>query len=215
MPNTTPDNIFYSDTTTPLSLNTISSAEATSVQEALNKRQRYEFVWANAAARTAQTGMVAGSTGYQLDTKSEYVYDAGSWRLQLSYAEYLQSGTTSVLGATFTNFTGLTLNGPLSSDSTFTAVSGGNIVIAQPGIYSMSMYCTMTGPGTGAFMEFTADAARTQVLAIGGFILGGGNVAVPFYRTTVPNQTIYLWVFQNTGATQTVSAGALRIGRLG
>lgn len=35
--------------------------------------------WANAAARAAQTGMIAGDTGYQTDTAVTYYYDGSSW----------------------------------------------------------------------------------------------------------------------------------------
>lgn len=42
-------------------------------------RQLQTFSWVNAAARTAQTGMMAGDFGYQVDTKVPYQYDGTSW----------------------------------------------------------------------------------------------------------------------------------------
>lgn len=80
MATTTPDSIYYplgTDAVAPL--NTVFAAQATSVQAALNTRQRKSYRWTNTAARTAQVGMVAGDTGYQVDTKAEYLYDGTSW----------------------------------------------------------------------------------------------------------------------------------------
>jgi len=37
------------------------------------------FVWADAAARTAATSMAAGDKGYQVDTKTEYLYSGSAW----------------------------------------------------------------------------------------------------------------------------------------
>ena len=39
----------------------------------------YNYVWANAAARTAQAGMIAGQKGYQTDTAATYNYTGGAW----------------------------------------------------------------------------------------------------------------------------------------
>lgn len=83
MANSTPDSIYYpvgTDSVTPL--HTIFANLASSVQNALNKRQRFGYVWANATARAAQTGMSAGATGYQIDTKTEYLYDGTNWATQ-------------------------------------------------------------------------------------------------------------------------------------
>lgn len=80
MATTTPDSIYYplgTDAVAPL--NTVFATQATSVQAALNARQRKSYRWTNTAARTAQVGMVAGDTGYQIDTKAEYLYDGTGW----------------------------------------------------------------------------------------------------------------------------------------
>lgn len=39
------------------------------------------FGWVNAAARTAQTGMRAGDTGYQADTDTQYRWSGAAWKL--------------------------------------------------------------------------------------------------------------------------------------
>lgn len=62
-------------------------ADIAALQAAIaNKLQRAFFLWANAAARTAQTGMVNGDSGYQLDTASTYTRVSGAWvRNQKTY----------------------------------------------------------------------------------------------------------------------------------
>jgi len=82
MATTTPDSVYFPLATDAIApLHTVFANLASSTQTALNKRQRFTFVWANSAARTAQTGMVAGSTGYQVDTKDEYTYTGSAWNL--------------------------------------------------------------------------------------------------------------------------------------
>jgi hypothetical protein len=45
MPATTPDDIFFADGDTPLSIEDISAASATSVQNAFARRQKQSFRW--------------------------------------------------------------------------------------------------------------------------------------------------------------------------
>ena len=78
--NTSPDNIIYpvvGDQIAPLEAVFQDLAEST--QEALDARQVYSYVWADATARAAQTGMAAGSTGYQINTAASYVYSGSEW----------------------------------------------------------------------------------------------------------------------------------------
>lgn len=46
-----------------------------------DQHQNYDFRWADAAARTAQAGMRAGDTGYQVDTATDYIYTGSAWRV--------------------------------------------------------------------------------------------------------------------------------------
>lgn len=81
MPVTSPDSIYYADTSTTDSVVAISAAEATSVQAALvARRAQVNFKWANAAARTAATGMSINDLGYQVDTNITYRYDGSAWK---------------------------------------------------------------------------------------------------------------------------------------
>ena len=84
MPTTSPDGIYFADGATAMSAESISAAEATSVQNALDSlihdsRQLQAYDWANSAARTAQTGMTEGALGYQRDTDTYYTYDGSAW----------------------------------------------------------------------------------------------------------------------------------------
>lgn len=44
------------------------------------QRQIRTFKWANAAARTAQTGMSEGDVGHQIDTRVTYLYTSSAWK---------------------------------------------------------------------------------------------------------------------------------------
>lgn len=76
---TTPDGIAQWEKSDPASLIQESSTQAASIQAAFNKRQRYHYVWADSTERDAEVGMVDGSTGYQLDTRSDYVWSGTAW----------------------------------------------------------------------------------------------------------------------------------------
>ena len=84
---TSPDDIAIWQKGDPASLMQMSATMAASVQDALNNRSRYNYVWDDAADRTAQTGMINGSAGYQIDTKGEYVYDGAQWVLRTLAAQ--------------------------------------------------------------------------------------------------------------------------------
>lgn len=212
MGTTSPDNIFFPDTSTPWATTSDFSVNASSVQTALNFRQRYEFVWATSTQRTAQAGMRVGDTGFQLDTKSEYIYDTGGWRLKFSYVEY--SGSGSVTTSTYVAPV-LSVNSGNSTDTTFTSnPSAGVITFAQPGIYSIAVIEAQSGgsSGTTNFALITSDVAHTQFISIAPFTALVANANAPFFRTTAANTSIYIWIFQSSGSTQTV-ATTVRIGR--
>lgn len=89
--NTSPDNIEYPVSTDPVApLETVFANMASSVQDAFdgfridwnnfeNNRAIQTFRWADATARNAQTGMVAGDVGYQVDTGVQYRYIGAVW----------------------------------------------------------------------------------------------------------------------------------------
>jgi len=80
---TSPDAIYYSTTGDAVDPATESSLQAASVQTALTSittgRAQKNYSWANAAARTAQTGMATNDLGYQIDTTITYRYSGSAW----------------------------------------------------------------------------------------------------------------------------------------
>lgn len=103
MPTTSPDNIFFPDVSSPASEITNLSTMAASIQTALGFRTRFDFVWPSITERTAQTGMVDGSRGYQIDTGFDYRYNGTLWRNSATGLVPIQpisvSGTGVSLGA--------------------------------------------------------------------------------------------------------------------
>jgi len=123
--NTSPDNIVYPLSTDPIApLNTVFEDLADSVQAALTAertstdtrldaieatQQMYQYRWANAAARTAESGMRVGDIGFQVDTEVYYRYTGSSWRVwqqaQTTYTPTFGNTTASecIVGNRFTN----------------------------------------------------------------------------------------------------------------
>lgn len=79
MPLTTPDGIYYRDTSSPASLETESATQATSIQNALSNREIQTYKWANATERGSQTGMTEGDVGDQADTNQRWRYSGSAW----------------------------------------------------------------------------------------------------------------------------------------
>lgn len=71
---TTPDGIAYLVSGSPINPVSESAQQASTVQAALSNRALYSYTWANASARTGQTGMREGDTAYQQDTDQPYWY---------------------------------------------------------------------------------------------------------------------------------------------
>ncbi len=209
MPLTTNNKIWYADTSSPLDIAETSATQATSVENALNLRSRYSFSWANIGQRNAQAGMIAGSTGYQVDTKTEYIYNGSSWQLKTPHAEF---------SAVFSSYPGATVNlaGVFSIDlsqstsTTFvTPGTSGQLIITDPGIYAVSSIATSTlvaGGGTSnftgrAFLDLTkvagqGDQQRVSI-AVGE---DRGSISKPNLRTTTANTAIYLQFYGTTAA---------------
>ena len=86
--------------------------------------------------------MVQGSRGYQVDTRSEYSYDASNWRLALSHAEFTASASTG--NASLTLAGTFTLDATKSTNSTFvTPGTSGILILDDPGIYAISSVSTI------------------------------------------------------------------------
>lgn len=216
---TSPDNIAKWTNSDPASIVQASQSQGDSVQNALSKRERYDFVWANASERTAQTGMVQGSRGYQVDTRSEYIFDNSNWRLAVPYAEYNNSGLTITSGV-YSAFTNWTQNTTTTTDTAFTSVSTNVLTLVNPGVYAFTI-TTDGSPNSSGFVDFTMDVAHNQIISLSAFTSGVSTCVVPFYRATASNTLIYMWVIQTSGSNGTISSTAtnptvrLRVGRFG
>jgi len=207
---TTPDNLVIWTGADPQALPAASSAMQTSVQDALAKRQRYGYVWANQTARLAQAGMVAGSQGYQLDTKSDYIYDGSSWALKTPHAEFTANSGAITMGSP-TLIGTLAYDATSSTSSTFvTAVGNGQLNIVDPGIYAISSVQAFFQTGSPT----TPNAATsrtffdmTKVLSSGdqqrvsvNINEDRGSLSKPNVRTTIPNQSIYFQFYAQLAA---------------
>lgn len=100
---TSPDNIQYPTSGDQIApLETVFANLAQSTQNALtavnDQLQIHTFRWANAGERTAQTGMVAGDVGYQIDKSTNYIYTGSTWRID-------NSGTVLLLTLPMVNLT--------------------------------------------------------------------------------------------------------------
>lgn len=91
MPSTSPDNIYYPDGLSPLSLETIIQMVAGSVQDALDGRQVKGYLWADDTEKDAQTGMGTGDMGFKLDDRTRWEFDGTTWQRVIR----VTSGTTA------------------------------------------------------------------------------------------------------------------------
>lgn len=217
---TSPDGIALWTNADPVSLVQESQTQGATIQAALNKRERYDFVWANSSERTSQTGMVQGSRGYQIDTKSEYIYDNSAWRLALPYAEFTMAAKI-IPTAVYTTMSPLVYQSAPSTSATMITASptSGAFVIVDPGVYGFSIYAQEAGGAaiTGQSHIVVADTVTgTNTQYTRGYFTGGQSAMapMPFFRTTTANTTIYILAYQDTGSNKNIN-GTLRIGRFG
>jgi hypothetical protein len=139
MPTTSPDNIYYADGTTPASLADITSAMATSVQNAFNVREMQSFSWANSTAKNAQTGMIIGDIGYQIDNLVYYRWDGSGWRIWAK-APAAYTPTISGIGVGLSNFTFSVASGTVNVSGVAVAsgVASGAIIISLPSGFNIN-----------------------------------------------------------------------------
>lgn len=76
---TSGDGIPYLLTGSPINPPSESAQQATAIQAAFSKRALFTYSWANAAARTGQTGMRDGDLGQQVDIEQQYIYLGGQF----------------------------------------------------------------------------------------------------------------------------------------
>jgi hypothetical protein len=215
MPSTSPDNIYYPDINAAQNQPAYMGTHATSVQTALSLRQRYSFIWANDAARLAQTGMTEGSIAYQVDSKTEYQYENGIWRLGTPHVEFTSSASIPNASPTLAGVFSVD-NTRTSAPTMATPFSNGVINVSLPGIYAISTRTLLGAAATNrTFIEGFDDTAGLGLSRVSiGVGEDEGTLSVPNAYIIVPNTRLRFNVFQQTGGTRTVST-RLRITRIG
>lgn len=191
----------------------ISAAEGSSLANLMRNRERFDYTWADAAERGAQTGMVQGSRAYQEDTKTEYLYDNSQWRLATPYAEFIGADVVIPFGA-LVGHSSWSVDSSRSTDTTFVTVAANTFTFVRPGVYMISMTCGFSS-ATAAdwFVNWATDVGLTQHLAINGFDSNWSTITFP-YRISSDNTPLYVGVFVS-GAAATMTNRRVRIVRLG
>lgn len=189
------------------------NALANSVADLMGNRERFDYTWANSTERTAQTGMVQGSRGYQEDTKTEYIYDP-TWRLALPWAEFTASKTGSDSGSTTTAGT-LSLDATQSTDSVFVVPgASGILTLVRPGVYLISVTAQIGIATTGrTFVEILYPGST--VYSRSSIVVGEdtGTLTAPV-RTVSDNTSISVNFFKTVGGSSTTNT-RVRIARIG
>lgn len=226
--NTSPDNIVYPVSTDPVApLETVFANMANSVQDALDgfrtdfddftaERAIQTFRWADSAARNAQTGMVAGDIGYQIDTAVGYTYSGSGWVATGTVALLDKNGTGySVPNNAFTQLTDTYLATTKLRGMT---TSGGAITVPTDGLYRVTASALFAANGTGSRQ---VDVTKNSTVAGTGDVLAG-NVA----GSAIVNGTVYaskviplaagdvlrLFLYQNSGASLALGTGGQTVG---
>jgi hypothetical protein len=188
----------------------ISAAEGSSLAALMRNRERFEYSWATSSARTSQTGMVQGSRGYQIDTKTEYIYDGGAWRVEPAYIEF--TAANQAVSAGSTQLTGFTVNAGKTTDTTLVSWSLTNFVIARAGVYLLNFSANLSAVTQPAYFYF--DSAGGGATSLGATpIVGFVGSASDLFRSTGASQSMYIWI--TNAAACTVSNQSVRIARLG
>jgi len=109
----------------------------------------YNYVWANAAARAAETGMIAGEKGYQTDTGIEYLRTASAWVANPTVCALRKSTTQNLT----TSATALSWDVEISDNSGMhdNVTNNTRITATRAGLYEflVSLYNSNTsGMGT-------------------------------------------------------------------
>lgn len=215
MATTTPDSLYFPVQTDSIgALHTILANMQNSNQLAFNKRQRTSYAWANAAARDAQTGMAAGSTGYQLDTKTEYIYNGTIWQISTPHAEFVAGGQ-AVGGATTSTLSVGSLDTTNSTTSTTVVGAGSSITIVEPGIYAVSSLNSLSTGVTGRAFLQAVLAGSGNVGRVGvGLNEDTVSVSIPNLRVPAANTALSFQFYHTNSGTITVSS-RFRLTRLG
>jgi len=189
MPTTLPDSIYYADGTTPASLADITAAMATSVQNSLNLREAHNFSWADSTAKTAQTGMVTGDIGYQIDTSVFYIYNGTTWKI---WAKAPASYTPAFVGFT------------ASASSFVYSIASGVVQITGKATLSSAVTATMTISTPAGFNIDTTTLGAAVIASQIGFGGVDGATDHPLGVRVSTSTAVALSAFNAAGTYATV-----------
>ena len=181
MPTTSPDSIYYADGTTPASLADITSAMATSMQNAFNVREMQSFVWPNSTAKGAQTSMIIGDIGYQEDNLIYYRWNGSAWKIWAT--------ATQAYTPTITNFVNSARSFVFSVASGVVSVSGYAVCSGSVGEITISL---PTGFTVNSALLPTSAAV---LIGVGGVDDFSGSNNYPIGVRVVTNSSVALVAF--------------------
>jgi hypothetical protein len=198
MPTTSPDSIYYADGTTPASLSAITSAMATSVQNALNVREARTYSWADNTAKSAQTGMAAGETGYQIDNDIYYIYSGSAWKIWAKQPT-IYTPTITGIGITSRSFIYSIAGGVVnvSGNAVVSGVASGLIIISLPPTFNVngallpSSAAVIIGTGglddvTGSNYSLGVRVVTNSTVGLVGYNAAATNLLVVDTSASVP-----------------------------
>jgi hypothetical protein len=197
MPTTSPDSIYYADGTTPASLADITSAMATSVQNAMNLREAHNFSWPNTAARTAQTGMATGDIGYQIDTGVFYIYSGSAWRIwekaPATYTPTFVGFSSTVFSFTYSIAAGFvrvigkaTLSSAVTATMTISTPSGFNIDVTSVGAAIPASQIGFGGVDGATDHPLGVRVSTSSTVALSAFNAAGTYLTVVNTAAAIP-----------------------------
>ena len=162
----------------------------------------YNYRWANAAARAAQTGMAAGDKGFQTDTAVEYKYVGTTWVPVGAYVEFRIATPQSITTATETT---LDLDAsPTVIRGTF-AESAGVVTMPHAGMVIVTAQAIIGAGGSPTLYQWRVFKNGTtnnvlsvyQAPAVSRVLNGTGMVRV------AAGDTLQVRGYQDSGATKT------------
>lgn len=169
------------------------------VADALNKRQRFDFVWATQTQQDNQLGMMQGSRGYRTDLKSEWTFDGGAWRLATPYIQY-GGAAYPATGDAGTPLGGWTVDNSRSTDTTLVTVTGHEIKFHKAGLYSVTVLGSGGGTTNSCQILSTSATYGQAIEAIAPHVAGVNQLVVPALRMMVDNASAWLWArYTNSG----------------
>lgn len=217
--------VWSPDGSTSMSVAQIGALQAANLANLMGNRERFDYDWANAAARNAQTGMTQGSRGYQRDTRAEWIFDLGGWRLALAHVELTASRQVQFNAVQY--FVGaFSIDSAASTDTSLvTTPSEGTIRFVNSGVYALSSTTRLRRgdtwePATGrTFLNLSVFPDIEDIIQRTSIAAGEdtGSLSVPNVRVPVADYGVYMHVYKTT-ATETTDLRAetrVRITRIG